>query len=297
MKILRFIFYLIKHGSTKPLRIDFESERKILLKNISFQLPTLLNPNKKFVISLLSKSNLGHLFLMNASYLLKASRANIMFFSSSEKKLVFIRILKSASTSLLKEFLPAIEPKLIGCNLTDEEIDALSFYYVKNKLTDQESTYKKFCLVRNPFARIVSVYLDLFNVNGESFTFSNYWFGILKHDMSFKDFISAISVVPMKLLGPHFAPQYQILESAGGIQNIIYFRIEKDKKAIANFLSNHSITLAHRNKQKKTYDYVTFYDQESLKLVYQLYQKDVNVLGYQDEYELLQKSTYYSKKT
>lgn len=295
MEKIKFIFYLVKHGSRQQSRINFEIERKIALKKIHFQLPNLANPRKKHIIAWLSKGNLSHLLLVNIAYLKNVSRLNKMFFIYSGKKIVFVRILKSASTSLLNELLPLIEPQLATYNLTDEEIDALSFYYVQNKLSALESDHTKFCLVRNPFARIVSVYLDLFKVKRESFTYANYWFGILRHDMSFKEFIKTISVIPKQWLGPHFSSQHQILENTGYIENITHFRIEKDMDAIYSFLNNFSITLPHRNKQKNNYDYVTFYDQESLELVYQLYSKDVHAFGYLEDFEILQKLVFNSE--
>ena len=296
MRVLKFIIYLLKHGSRQNSRIDFEGERQVVLKNIAFRFPTLLTSKKKWFITMISKSNLGHLLLVNISYLKSVSRSNRMFFVAENKKLVFVRLLKSASTSMLHELLPFIEPRLGTCNLSDEEIDALSFYYVKNKLSAVESGYSQFCLVRNPFARIVSAYLDLFKVKKESFTYVNYWFGILRYDMSFKEFVTTLSVIPKQWLGPHFSSQYQLLENAGGIQSLVYFRIEKDQIAIANFLHNFSITLPYRNQQKETYDYMTFYDQESFELVYQLYKEDIHVLGYLEDVELLQKSIHISSK-
>lgn len=281
MRFLKFILLLFKRGSLHHEPIDFEENRRKILHGISTgaEIKVIDIPKNKTLYTV--KSNIAYLF--------HARKMNTMFFVSAEKQLIYVRLLKSASTSVLKEFIPLVDPRFTGINLTNDQIDALSFHYVKKKLSEVELPYQKFAVIRNPFQRIVSVYLDLFDPDALYFSYGSYWFGILKPGMSFHDFIDVISTVPDFLKGPHFSPQHYILSKGIGLYNVKWFRLEKDIDALKQFLLQYDITLPYLNKQKSTYDYGTFYNESTLSKVYFMYEKDVHTFDYLKEYQTLKK--------
>jgi len=188
---------------------------------------------------------------------------------------------------MLKELLPTIDNTLERCSLSDEQVDALAFYYVKKELTSDEQHYLKFALVRNPFHRIVSVYLDLLNPNNDHSSYESYWFGVLKNKMTFSEFIETISQIPDFLKGPHFAPQHYILSNITSLKNISYFRIDKDQEALNEFATKHEINVSHQNKHGESYNYMSFYNLHLANQVYDLYAQDVLVFDYTAEYNQL----------
>ncbi len=287
MKLLRFLFLIFRKGSLHHSPFDFEAERKKTLNRLPNQNQDPVPSFSTRMKLKLTKSKIGYSIISNLSYLRHARQMNVMLFVSAQKQLVYFRILKSGSTSILKKLLPTIDPTLEGHSFTDEQVDSLAFRYIKKELTAEEKSYSKFTLIRNPFHRIVSVYLDLFNVNSVPFTYESYWFGILKSSMTFSEFVNIIAQVPNSLKGPHFAPQHYILTNITKLNMISYFQIDKDQEKLKTYLSQYNINLPHQNKQQKQYDYRSFYNSEILNKVYKMYEQDVIMFDYKDEYNLL----------
>ena len=148
---------------------------------------------------------------------------------------------------------------------------------MKKEIPESAGGFEQFAIVRDPYQRIVSVYLDLFDPSSPIFSYSAYWFGILDRAMSFKDFVKVISKIPISLLGPHFSPQHYILKD---LSDVKVFRLEDDSKELAEFLHRYGIELQHRNKHKVEYDYRSYYDKETFAIVNRMYREDVDRFGF-----------------
>ena len=284
MKLLQFIFLLIRRGSLNQKPVDFESNRKALINSLH------LGDNAPLVAE---RPGLRRLWKIPGLYSIMASlsyfrdrhKMNKMYYVADSHKVIYVRILKAGGTSVLAEFAKLMNNKLIDKVLSDEQVDALGYYLRTSNLP--EGGYKKFAIVRDPYQRIVSVYLDLFDQTSPVFSYAPYWFGILDRNMSFKDFINVIAEIPTYLLGPHFSPQHWILKEMSDVK---VFRIERDKKELTEFLHEYGIELQHRNKNKTAYDYQAYYDTETFELVRKLYAGDVERFGYGVEEANLKKS-------
>ena len=288
MKLVRFLLLLIRQGSFRLKRIDFDDARNRILDSALLPVPVPAKRKDSALKTFLVGTSLGYSLLANLAYLKNARRMNAMYFISDSHQVIYIRMLKCASTSMLREFLRLVDNRLSDSHFSDEQLDVVSFYYEKKVIRKGQDRYKKFALVRDPFQRIVSVYLDLFDPAAATFTYSAYWFGILKANMSFKEFIKTIDQVPMSLLGPHFSPQSYILKMASAVEDIVVFRLEKDEDSLEKFLQPYGMCLPHLNKHPTSYDYRSYYDAETLAIVERLYGGDVKQFGYEDDYKLLQ---------
>ena len=283
MKMLPFIFLLIRRGSLFQKPIDFEAERKSLVASLPVN---AITPPKAAKSSLLWKVPGLYSIMASMSYFRRRHEMNRMYYVSDSHKVVYARILKAGSTSILNEFLKLMDNNLRAISLNDDQIDALGYYFVKREIPQSAGNFERFAIVRDPYQRIVSVYLDLFDPTSPIFSYSAYWFGILDRSMSFKDFVKVISKVPVSLLGPHFTPQYSILME---LPDVKVFRLEKDKSELTDFLRRYGIELLHRNKNEKEYDYRSYYDRETFELVRKLYATDVDRYGYSVEEDGLRK--------
>lgn len=286
MKIWRFVLFLFKHGSIRGIYIDFEHRRAEIFKSAPVQLKPL---NKNMYVRLRDKFIKGRyaVSLISAiAYLKSIPKIHRQYFVVTSLQLVYVRIFKAGSTSILKQILPLIDPNLKNKNFTDRQIDEFGNQYVRHALGLHETRYEYFTVVRNPFHRLVSVYLDLFDPH-HPFVYQTYLFGILKKEMTFGEFVQTLYHIPETLKSSHFIPQSYIVKLCGREKRIKCFRLEKDRLALETFLQQYGMAINHNNKRKMDYDYRSYYDMNTLQMAYAMYQADVEMFDYTEEYKLL----------
>jgi hypothetical protein len=281
MKTLPFILYLLRHGSLKSNPIDFEHIEALHLG--SQKKPSVYNK----VRSKLALNKLTGSLITNLAYAKNLSQQHKNFFFVDDLKIGYVRILKSASTSILRELIPLIDSDRKNQNLSDKQIDLLATHYVSHHVPRTKNSYELFTIVRDPFQRLVSVYQDLFNPSNPHFGYENYLFGILRRTMSFHEFVEVISEIPDRFKSGHFIQQTSIIKQCGGFKKIKYFRIEKDSKKLTAYLKSKNIILSHSNKSNMNYDYRTFYNEKTLGLACAIYKEDIDAFGYHEEYKAL----------
>src|SRR5690606_5029516 len=93
-----------------------------------------------------------------------------------EKGLAYVRIPRAASTSLSKAMLLANFPHLRKNEFTSGEINFLTDHYLQSHIEKDDSPREFFTVVRNPFARLVSVYRTFFELPHEPFLYEDYLF-------------------------------------------------------------------------------------------------------------------------
>jgi hypothetical protein len=281
MKWLSFLWYVLQNGSLFEKPVDFDNLRRGVLNREIQSKSIYIRIRNRF-----AKSRWFGTLIGNTAYLKSLNRINRNYFFVDSLSLGYVRILKSASTSVLRELLPRMNSELTQSRLTDEEVDQLAAQYVTHIIEKPKQRYQLFAIVRNPFQRLVSVYQDIFNPDNKEFAYRTYLFGILKEKMSFYEFVVVLSRIPDKLKSSHFVSQSEIIKQCEHVSDIRIFRLEKDKVQMEEFLSKYQISIGHRNKGTQ-YDYHTFYDEETLRLAYLMYKNDVEKFGYQEEFDSL----------
>jgi hypothetical protein len=282
MKILRLILLIARRGSWRQIPHNFAAERQRVISRVNLTSGSEPTGISQWKLNIL-KNPVGYMVMANLAFLRNARNMNNKYFISRGKKLIYLRILKCASTSMLRKFLPWVDNRYDTVNLSDEELDAIA-YLAEVKTPGAETLkYRKFALVRNPFQRIVSVYLDLFDPDAPFFSYATFCFGVLSQRMSFKEFVKVIDTIPVSLLGPHFSPQWYIIENGPGLNQTSIYRIEKDMRSLSEFLDVEDTSLPYANKRSVDYDYRNYYDQETFGLVAKIYRQDVDIFGYEEE--------------
>lgn len=193
-------------------------------------------------------------------------------------QLSYIRIPKSASTSMSGALLEKLYPTLHLNKLNAVQINFLTDVMLQKHLEDIHKTY--FTIVRNPFSRLVSVYRDFYENKNSHFIYRDYLFGILPQSLTFTEFVDRVSCIPDRLKDQHIKPQHLFLQYYEK-QNIAVkvFKLEDSEKLTA-FLQENALQLPHLNKSRVGYDYRQYYTPTLLKKVSKIYQPDLEKYGY-----------------
>lgn len=161
------------------------------------------------------------------------------------------------------------------CSSTFDDVFRKYFrkdYAYVSKLSREEDKYFKFCFVRNPYDRLVSLYCDkeLSPLAG------------LDKNISFKDFVMFISKTPDDELEDHYKPQYTyfpydqktLVDFIGRYENF-----EKDFNKICRRIGL-KVKLKHLNKSKNKRFYPSYYTNKTKAMVMKRYYKDFKLFNY-----------------
>lgn len=275
-KYFQLAVQIIRHGTLRHSGQNFHSTR---LKSLD-TLPEFVPDSKTIHNQKNSVNNLkGQLAYIWSSFRKKGGHLSI-------QTLAYIRIPKAANTSVSHAMLVKKYPSLKEKDVDETQINFLTDV---NLLPIEEAEKELFfAVVRNPFARLVSVYRDFFETRHEHFIYADYLFGILPQSLSFAEFIERINQIPDRLKDQHFRPQHLFLApyEESGIR-VMHIQLEIPF-AVKNFLNEHGMELLHLNKSKETYDYTQYYTPDLLRQVYALYEADIKKFGYYQEYKSLE---------
>jgi len=142
--------------------------------------------------------------------------------------------------------------------------------------------YYKFTVVRNPWDRLASAYFYL-KAGGKNKSDSEWAKNNLSEFKSFEDFIKT-GLHQKHIIGwVHFKPQYKFLELTNkkiGLDYIGRFEnLQEDFNTIANHLEVKAV-LPHTNQSERP-SYKDLYSQETIRIVANIYQKDISLFDYE----------------
>lgn len=189
-----------------------------------------------------------------------------------DNKCIFIHIPKAGGVS--------IAVNLFG-NLGYGHKPIYKYLYIFDNKEFTE--YFKFTFVRNPWDRLVSAYFFL-----KSGGFNNeddQWFkdNLYTFD-GFEDFV--INWINKKNIYSwiHFIPQHEFITLNNKILTNKIYKIEEIEQSIddINEKLNTKISITHENKShNRQKDYKRYYNKRTMKIVSELYKKDIEMFNYQ----------------
>jgi hypothetical protein len=216
------------------------------------------------------------------------------YFVVKSKKLVYIVNSKVACSSIKRALMESdLSEELVFEKYSDIHNASTKLGYMQNKIGINEAGYYVFTFVRNPFKRIVSLYVNKFEhrekIVDAFFQYKRYMGGIIEQNTSFGRFVKIISNIPDVFSERHFISQSFFVERCiykpnfiGKLENLNEdFGYLCDTVGIEKKLS--------KSNKSFNYDYRDYYNIEILDMVYHRYKKDVIGFGYENEYEELKK--------
>ena len=203
-------------------------------------------------------------------------------------KLIFIHIPKTAGTSIEKTLID-YKFKIKGDlknwygNINNYELDHSTIKYLINNCKSYNKKYIKFCVVRNPYERLVSEYHFCKRYNSR----------FIKETKTFKKFVYYLrdnfnyvleNEEKNHFLISHYLPQYKFthIENKCKIDLILrYENLETDWNKLCKII-NKDIKLLKIDKysSKKKYNYLDYYDYNLKNIVYKLYKDDFLIFNY-----------------
>jgi len=184
-------------------------------------------------------------------------------------KCIFFHIPKAAGSS-------------VCLSLFGYQTGHLSFNSLYDSNPQKASTYYKFTFVRNPWARLVSAYHFL--SAGGMYKTDRVWAesNINKYD-GFDDFVNKWVSEDNIHSFIHFIPQHKFISDKNGVIRADFVgkteNIQNDFKIISSTLGLES-ELLHSNKSNHN-SYVDYYDDKTKQIVASVYEKDINLFGYE----------------
>jgi hypothetical protein len=181
------------------------------------------------------------------------------------KKLIYYKPGKAAGTSIFRVTLQPMGGWIIQKDNPNEFSN-----WMKN-ITDEEiDKYFTFIFVRNPFARLVSYW----NSTHRAQPFKEY---VKQKDRIFKD------GVPTFL---HHQTQSSLVETPDGTKSNLNFigkveNINDDWYKLCSIINIPPTPLVHHRSGSQPYEYYTsFYDEETIAIVTEMYKRDLEVFDY-----------------
>ncbi|MEX1239501.1 MAG: sulfotransferase family 2 domain-containing protein [Cyclobacteriaceae bacterium] len=276
-RVAHLIRLILTEGKFRHSGHDFQNARSKALEGLTQFCPA---PDGTIKNRPVLKNPFVRSWFGQAVFIKNALKRKGRHLSAPALNLCYIRNPKAASTALTYAMLSACHPELKDFALTPEKINFLADVTLNQQLSSAQREWVFFSVVRNPFARIVSVYREFFERRHDHFLYEDYLFGILREDHSFRQFLHILQVIPDRLKDQHLTPQYTLLTfyERQGVQ-VKILKLE-EPEAVHQFLYPYGLTLKAINK-REAYDYRTYFDKETLELVYRLYHKDIHHFGYE----------------
>lgn len=206
----------------------------------------------------------------------------------NKHNLIFIHIPKTGGTSIEQSLnfngdIKGDKKKWYG-NINNYELDHSTIKYLIENCENYDKKYLKFCVVRNPYERLVSEYNYC----------KRYKSRFIKNINSFKDFVYYLKknfdiVINNEeknhYLISHYLPQYKFTHINNKCEMDIILKFENLKTDWITLCKkiNKDIKLIKVDKYSSLnkYNYLDYYDNELKNIVYELYKKDFILFNYE----------------
>lgn len=222
------------------------------------------------------------------THILQPSSYMICFTSAEQQKFMGMKIPKVASTTLVARLYKQMTHKKPPNGITH---DGMIQEFEDTQVYDPISNdYFTFTIVRNPYTRILSAYLDKIQKPARAPKFRPpLGFGLPDvEDVTFGDFLRRLREIPLDDINPHFQPQWLIL----GLHEAITYdyvgrfeNLEDDLQSLLRYIGDDKFNGNNKVSRRPHATHAgeklrQYYGKEEQALVSEIYEDDFKYLGY-----------------
>ena len=197
-----------------------------------------------------------------------------MIYINHDKKYIFIRTAKTASTSTLAYLFTLSGHSYLKVKYPYDP-NHIPSSFIKDNFPEYFNDYFKFTFVRNPWDRMVSIWRMSFSYHHNTPDFKNYVKSIPTFEwMEVSDFEK-----PQNEVWLHkYSSMYEFTQGSdfiGKLENL-----QEDFNTVCDKIGIPRQQLPHKNKSKHKH-YTEYYDDETREIVAEKYAKDIEYFGYE----------------
>ena len=258
--------------------------RKILNKKLYLQ--TVKKSSHLLMHPIINRLPDSLKFLVSKTRLRRHIEPHRNFIIVGTQNLAYLNIPKTAGTSIKKTMVKFF---LSDRSLEQAEYEPYkddygfpkpveAYMFRREKLALLQQQYFKFTFVRNPFSRLVSFYLDRIIKENE-------YYRIGKTEREFSKVAKIICKKPDVISDQHFVSQYFLVYEEGQCLVDFVGKFENLEVEFKPIQEKYDLSPLEHKRKAPTYDYRDYYTPELVEKVAKRYEKDIEVFGYQKDYE------------
>lgn len=279
--LVSFTGLLLTKSNLRSKMLDFASWRTQTLQGLEAYLPEGYSYNGE--ASHKKKNAVLFNLIATAAHIKNAWKETGGHLSLPKQKLFYVRIPKSASTSLGTEILCQRFSGLNPDQLNTTQFNFLIDAWLEKSLNVPEHQ-TGFTIVRHPFTRLASVYHDIIqNKDDRPFIYQNYLCGVLEKGLSFEEFVSRISKIPDRLKDQHFKPQHLFIKPYNNHGYDVKILKLEEPELLDVFAREHGLRVHHLNTSNESHSHNEFYSKRALEIANKMYAHDFKLFNYEQK--------------
>lgn len=197
-----------------------------------------------------------------------------MIYINHDKKYIFIRTAKTASTSIL-DYLNILNDDGSFNVKYPYDPNHIPSTFIKDNFPEYFNEYFKFAFIRNPWSRMVSMWKMSIQCHASTPDFKNYVKSI--PTLEWMPDKGCHEEPPREVWLHKYSSMYEFTKGSDFIGR--FENLEKDLNTICDKIGIPSQQLPHINKSEHKH-YTEYYDDETREIVTERYAKDIEYFGY-----------------
>lgn len=207
----------------------------------------------------------------------------VEYYVSDRQRLMYLVNSKVACTSIKKALLERDGVSFSGAD--DYEIHKLARLNssIRFELGRKPDGYRLFTMVRNPFTRVLSAYINKFRdfakIEKMGFEYADYLGGVFKLEDSFETFVGKVCEIPDKYADRHFVSQHYWIFDRNRLEVDFIGKLESEDD-IASLGEVSGFSVLPRMNSTKPYDLGTYYRPAMIEKMEKRFEKDLSAFLY-----------------